>query len=76
MKKKTPWRQPPSREKGMDQWVAHGTAPTAPKEKPARLTIDLPPELHSRFKAACAIHKTRMIDQVRAFIEEWTKKHS
>jgi hypothetical protein len=45
-------------------------------EKPARLTIDLPPELHGAFKAACAKHRTKMKDEVLAFIDQWTKKHS
>jgi hypothetical protein len=87
MKKKTEWKQPHDRSadpEAVDQWVAHGSAPAAvssprlraPRGKPARLTIDLPPELHSRFKAACAIHKTRMIDEVKALIEDWTQKHS
>jgi hypothetical protein len=44
--------------------------------KPARLTIDLQPELHARFKATCALRTTRMIDEVRRFIEEWTQKHA
>ena len=46
------------------------------EEKPARLTIDLPPELHGQFKAACARHRTKMKDEVLAFIETWTQKHS
>jgi hypothetical protein len=45
-------------------------------EKPARLTIDVPQELHGRFKAACAKHRTKMKDEVLAFIEQWTQKHS
>jgi hypothetical protein len=44
--------------------------------KLARLTIDLQPELHSRFKATCALRTTRMIDEVRRFIEEWTQKNA
>jgi hypothetical protein len=47
-----------------------------PKVKPARLTIDLPPELHARFKAACALSGTDMVTEVRMFIEDWTQKHS
>lgn len=81
---KTPFRMPqrPAPTEALDQWVAGATplppaeAPLAEKPaKPARLTIDLPPELHARFKAACALNGTRMVDQVRTFIEEWTQKH-
>jgi hypothetical protein len=53
-----------------------GAANTAPAGKLARLTIDLPPELHARFKATCALKGTRMIDQVRGFIEDWTQKNT
>jgi ParG len=44
--------------------------------KLARLTIDLPEELHGQFKAACATRRTKMKDEVLAFIEQWTQKHS
>lgn len=63
--------------KRVDDWVAGGGEGAAvPKIKPARLTIDLPPELHARFKAACALNSTDMVTEVRGFIEDWTQKHS
>jgi hypothetical protein len=66
----------------VDQWVAGREDTTAlestgrpekPTGKLARLTIDLPPDLHARFKATCALKSTRMIDEVRRFIEGWTE---
>ena len=79
---KTPFRLPQRTEAAvtqLDQWVTGGEgAPAAKPEKPtgkmARLTIDLPPELHAKFKSACALRGTRMIDEVRKFIEGWTQK--
>jgi len=69
----------------IDKWVVSGEGTTAVPEpgahhdrvvgKPARLTIDLPAELHARFKATCALRGTRMIDEVRKFIEAWTQKN-
>jgi hypothetical protein len=65
----------------LDQWVSGGekgqtaAAPPRTAEKPARLTIDLPAELHAKFKARCALKRTRMIDEVRRFIEDWTQKN-
>ena len=44
--------------------------------KLARLTIDLPEELHGQFKATCAKRRTKMKDEVLAFIEQWTQKNS
>lgn len=67
-----------------DDWVGGSTETQKPAntevrktgEKMARLTIDLPPELHGRFKAACANNRTKMKDEVLRFIEGWTQKHS
>ncbi len=86
MKKTIAFRQPtfrPQPAKDVDNWVKGASStnklpirPIPPEGKLARLTIDLPPDLHARFKAICAMQKTRMIDEVRGFIEEWTQKHS
>jgi hypothetical protein len=64
-----------------DAWVGNTAPAAAPEkptrsqgEKPARLTIDLPPDLHAHFKAACALKKTGMVEVVREFIEDWTQK--
>lgn len=46
------------------------------KEPKARLTIDLPVELHTRFKIACVTNRTKMVEEVVQFIEIWTHKHS
>jgi hypothetical protein len=70
----------------LDNWVAGKGAETPAKpvaeamarpseEKLARLTIDLPRELHRQFKTACAAKGTKMIDEVRSFIEGWTQKN-
>jgi len=70
----TKFKLPP---RTLEEWVQPpDEAPPKPVKAPiARLTIDLPPELHAQFKAACAIKQTRMVDEVRKFIEEWTQKH-
>jgi ParG len=56
----------------VEEWVAGaGEAAEQPKVKPARLTIDLDPDLHLKFKSACVTRRTTMVDEVRAFIEKW-----
>jgi ParG protein len=82
MTKKITVRQPtPQPSTSTDDWVRGETATSPPTRrhnpagKLARLTIDLPVELHGRFKAACANHRTAMKDEVLRFIEEWTQKH-
>ena len=85
--KRTGFKLPTRESQDVQGWVEEGAAPaepaTAPKaparavgEKPARLTIDLPQQLHARFKAACAINQTRMVEEVTRLIEDWTQKHS
>jgi hypothetical protein len=78
---KTPFKlpkRPDAPATKLDQWVSGEgslTRPKRPSGKMARLTIDLPAPLHAKFKAACALKGTRMIDEVRRFIEEWTQKN-
>jgi len=80
---KMPQRPDPAAAK-LDQWVTGEEVTAAPAatiraERPvgkvARLTIDLTPELHAKFKATCAMKGTRMIDEVRRFIDDWTQKN-
>ena len=85
---KTPFRMPqrdamPTAK--LDRWVSgaaeeynrrENTTARAPGGEIARLTIHLPAELHARFKATCALKGTRVIDEVRQFIDEWTQKNS
>ena len=62
-----------------DAWVRGETASREPRATAAsrmvRLTIDLPEELHTRFKTVCARERTKMVDEVRRFIEGWTQEH-
>lgn len=71
-------KRPDTPDTKLDQWVSgEGSASGSkrPEGKIARLTIDLPAPLHAQFKAACALKGTRMINEVRRFIEEWTQKN-
>lgn len=59
-------------------WPA--ATPNAPARtvggKQVRLTIDLPQQLHARFKMVCAINQTRMIEEFTRFLDDWTQKHN
>lgn len=87
--KKITVRQPgeqPRSQAAADAWVSGATdiqksvsteiqSSTNAASRPARLTIDLPQELHGQFKASCARQRTTMKDAVLRFIEEWTQKN-
>jgi hypothetical protein len=56
----TPPRQPTNEQ--IDAFVNKAAAPTPPptNEPTARLSLDIPAELHSRFKSACARSRLKM----------------
>jgi hypothetical protein len=69
------FKMPPKAPQGVQEWVEGAAAPqTSPEvpEAPGRL----PGAKQARFKAACAIKRTRMVEEVTRFIEDWTQKHS
>ena len=75
----------PERDRQVEDWVSGGgegalqpsvQAEPKPRLKMARLTIDLPPDLHAKFKASCALAGTDMVTEVRTFIEQFTQKHA
>ena len=50
-----------------EQWVSQKASPAARPTK--RLTVDVPEDNHARFKAFCAMHKTKMAEEINAFIQ-------
>ena len=51
-----------------DKWVNRQTSPVLGPTK--RLTVDIPENLHARFKAFCAMHKTKMGEEINSFIKK------
>lgn len=61
-----------------DEWVDAATSPPSnetavPNSKPKmkRLTIDVPEDLHRRFKIACAERGLNMADELRTLLEKY-----
>lgn len=52
-----------------DKWVAEQSA-AEPPGPTKRLTVDIPEENHTRFKALCAMQKKKMAEEVNAFIAQ------
>jgi hypothetical protein len=57
----------------LEQWVEEGKAadarPEKEKEKEKRLTLNLPPDLHTAFKGRCVFEGITIQDKVRLLIE-------
>ena len=51
-----------------DKWVSREASPSLGPTK--RLTVDVPEDAHARFKAFCAMHKTKMGGEINAFIQQ------
>jgi len=60
------------RDHGNTETSKTGDTDARPAEATVRLTIDLPESVHTRFKAACASTRRKMVDEVRGFIERRT----
>lgn len=56
-----------------DNWVQGGAVQHAAPTK--RLTVDMPEELHGRFKSACAIRHLKMVEEINTLVarrlSEW-----
>ena len=50
-----------------NKWVGQKASPAPGSTK--RLTVDVPEDNHARFKAFCAMNKTKMAEEINAFIE-------
>lgn len=70
------FKQPPQ-PTTLDEWVERDKPPAKPpvREKRARLTIDLPDSLHQRFKLACLMDRTSMVEVAVRLFEEYSQKH-
>lgn len=62
--------RPPAVSPQADSWVKDKPVQETPAGPTKRLTIDLPEDQHTRFKTLCAMHKTKMVDEVTRFISQ------
>lgn len=64
----------PSSQNSAEAETQIGAAGRAIAEPIVRLTIDLPESVHTRFKAACAATRRKMVQEVRIMIEQRTEQ--
>jgi len=72
--KRVPIPLKPGVQKRAEEWVTESAKPQVEEGAPVsmkRLTIDVPGDLHQRFKVQAAIEGMKMADLVRHWIEEW-----
>ncbi len=83
MSKKPAFTMPKDRSEALQRFVDGDEAAAAvrlpsrmpaggPGAKQTRLNVDLPPELHRRFKTACAAEGVKMAEVVTQLIQGWT----
>ncbi len=78
MSKKPAIAMPAARPATPDDFVAAGQPaplPDVPKEKPKRLTIDIPGDLHQAFKIAAAASGKDMREIMLALIGSYVEGH-
>jgi hypothetical protein len=77
MSKAVPFKMPAPKPQTADDWVGEGVEPHLKKIDAAasapvatkRLTLDLPAELHARFKIGCTQRGVTMLETVCRFLE-------
>lgn len=53
-----------------DKWVSDQPPAAEPTGPTKRLTVDVPENNHTRFKALCAMQRRKMAEEVNAFITQ------
>ncbi len=75
MKKQIPMSARPAKTRDADTWVETSSDMAPPKKvKPKRLTLDMPPSLHSRLKLHCVKNQTEIASFLRELIAGALKK--
>lgn len=54
---------------GRDQTSVNTEKQKSVKTDMVRLTVDMPRDLHRRYKASCSLREVKMNEEIRAFIE-------
>ena len=56
-----------------EEWVKNKLK-NPPAEKPARLVVDIPVELHRRLKGKCGIEGLKIKDVIQSLIEQYVSE--
>jgi hypothetical protein len=73
--KKTALASATAKQEDPDAWVSAKPKPepNPETEKPARLVVELPADLHRKLKGKCGLKGLKMKDVINELLQEWVK---
>jgi hypothetical protein len=71
--KKTALASATAKTKDPEAWVTAKPKTERAAEKPARLVVELPAELHRKLKGKCGLKGLKIKDVINELLQEWVK---
>jgi hypothetical protein len=71
--KKTALASATAKPKDPEAWVSAKPQLSPSTEKPARLVVELPAELHRKLKGKCGMQGLKIKDVINELLQEWLK---
>lgn len=71
--KKTALANATVKPKDPEAWVAAKPKAERAAEKPARLVVELPADLHRKLKGKCGMNGLKIKDVITELLQEWVK---
>lgn len=71
--KKTALASATAKQKDPEAWVSAKPHTNPSTEKPARLVVELPAELHRKLKGKCGLKGLKIKDVINELLQEWVK---
>lgn len=71
--KKTALANTSAKPKDPETWVTAKPNPNPTAEKPARLVVELPPELHRKLKGKCGLKGLKIKEVINELLQDWVK---
>ena len=73
MTKKTALANATAKPKDPERWVAAKPKAGRDNEKPARLVVELPADLHRKLKGKCGMEGLKIKDVINELLQDWVK---
>ena len=73
MPKKTALANAIAKPKDPERWVGAKLKADRDNEKPARLVVELPADLHRKLKGKCGMEGLKIKDVINELLQDWVK---